>query len=170
MSSAESLSPRALSRTELCELVDSLAARPDQWRDKVAFPEGPDAPRHFALLRRDQDVDVWLLCWTPTDDTGWHDHDISSGAVRVVEGAIKECNPRLGGAHLETVVPAGSSFSFGPDHIHRLVGAADQSVSIHAYSPPLTRMGQYSFDGASGVMRRVSVGYADELKPMDNVA
>lgn len=165
-----SLPQRVLTRHELRELVDSLAATPDRWRDLVAFPDAFDAPRHFALLHRDQHVDVWLLCWTPENDTGWHDHDISSGAVRVVQGAIKECNPRLGGPPLETLVDEGTSFSFGPDHIHRLIGAAARSVSIHAYSPPLTRMGQYSFDGASGVMRRVSVGYADELKPLDNVA
>jgi hypothetical protein len=86
--------------------------------------------------------------------------------VHVVRGALRECNPRIGGEHLETVVTEGQSFSFGPDHIHRLTGAVDASVSIHAYSPPLWRLGQYSIDG-SGVMRRVSVSYADELRPMD---
>jgi hypothetical protein len=65
------------------------------------------------------------------------------------------------------VVTEGQSFSFGPDHIHRLNGAVDNSVSIHAYSPPLWRLGQYSIDD-TGVMRRVSVSYADELRPMDN--
>jgi hypothetical protein len=65
-------------------------------------------------------------------------------------------------------MPAGASFCFGPDHIHRLVGAADRSVSIHAYSPPLERLGQYSMD--DGVLRRISVSYADELSPMDDVA
>jgi len=28
---------------------------------------------------RDNQVDVWLLCWTPENDTGFHDHDASSG-------------------------------------------------------------------------------------------
>ncbi len=87
----------------------------------------------------------------------------------MVSGAIKECNPRLGGAHLETVIPEGASFTFGPDHIHRLVGAADRSVSIHAYSPPLSRMGQYTFD-KDGMMHRVPVDYTDELRPIDDVA
>jgi quercetin dioxygenase-like cupin family protein len=169
MPSAESLPQRVLTRRELRELVDSLAADPRRWRDHVSFPTGPDEQRHYTSLHRDAHVDVWLLCWTPASDTGWHDHDISSGAVSVVSGAIKECNPRLGGAHLETVVPEGSSFTFGPDHIHRLVGAADQSVSIHAYSPPLARMGQYTFD-KDGTMHRVPVDYTDELRPMDDVA
>lgn len=158
------LPERALDRRELRKLVNDLAANPAEWRDQVDFPE--DSGRHYASLYRDAYVDVWLLCWRPEDDTGWHDHDTSSGAVHVVQGALLECNPRIGGEHLETVVSEGQSFSFGPDHIHRLNGATDHSVSIHAYSPPLWRLGQYSISD-TGVMRRVSVSYADELRPLE---
>jgi predicted metal-dependent enzyme (double-stranded beta helix superfamily) len=161
------LPARTLGKRELRALVDDLAERPELWRRHVAFPE--DGHRHYASLHRDEHVDVWLLCWTPDDDTGWHDHDVSSGAVRVVSGAIEESNPRIGGAHASTVVTEGASFCFGPDHIHRLTGVAGASVSIHAYSPPLGRMGQYSID-ESGVMRRLSVSYADELRPRETPA
>ena len=58
-------------------------------------------------------------------------------------------------------------FSFGPDHIHRLNGAVHGSISVHAYSPPLWRMGQYAVNDA-GVLRRVSLSYADELRPIDD--
>ncbi|WP_128379399.1 cysteine dioxygenase [Streptomyces cavernae] len=161
----EALPAQCLGKQELRDLVDALADQPEMWRHHVAWSTGK---RHYASLHRDEFVDVWLLCWTPQSDTGWHDHDVSSGAVRVVEGALKECNPRIGGAHLETVVSEGVSFCFGPEHIHRLVGATDRSVSIHAYSPPLWRLGQYSID--DGVLRRLSVSYADELRPLDEVA
>lgn len=67
---------------------------------------------------------------------------------------------------METRIEAGKAFSFGPDHIHRLNGAQKGSVSVHAYSPPLWRMGQYAVSEA-GVLRRVSVSYADELRPLD---
>ncbi|WP_329255903.1 cysteine dioxygenase family protein [Actinoallomurus sp. NBC_01490] len=164
--SFESLPARCLDKRELRELVDGLAKDPESWREHVDFPDGQ---RHYVSLYRDEYVDVWLLCWTPQNDTGWHDHDISSGAVAVVGGALKECNPRIGGLHVEVTVENGQSFAFGPEHIHRLVGQADQSVSIHAYSPPLWRLGQYSIDDG-GVMRRVSVSYADELRPLDAVA
>jgi hypothetical protein len=147
--SFESLPARCLDKRELRELVNDLAKDPESWREHVAFPDGQ---RHYVSLYRDEYVDVWLLCWTPENDTGWHDHDISSGAVAVVEGALKECNPRIGGVHVEVTVEK-----------------ADQSVSIHAYSPPLWRLGQYSIDDG-GVMRRVSVSYADELRPLDAVA
>ncbi len=66
----------------------------------------------------------------------------------------------------EHVAGAGETIAFGPDHIHRMIGAVDGSVSIHAYSPPLWRMGQYSISD-DGVMRRFSVSYADELRPLD---
>ena len=151
-----------LSPRELQSLVDDLAQRPELWRAGVAFS---DESRHYVSLYRDEHVDVWLLCWTRGNDTGWHDHDISSGAVRVVQGAINEHNPRIGGDHHLTTVPAGASFRFGPEHIHRLTGGTDDTVTIHAYSPPLWRLGQYSVD-ATGLMRRVSVSYADELRPL----
>ncbi|MFC6878719.1 MULTISPECIES: cysteine dioxygenase [Actinomadura] len=159
----ENLPARPLDKHELRALVDDLAERPELWRQHVAFS---DDERHYASLYRDEYVDVWLLCWTPQNDTGWHDHDVSSGAVRVVSGALEENNPRIGGAHVQTVMGEGVSFCFGPDHIHRLVGSARASVSIHAYSPPLWRLGQYSID-ETGLMRRLSVSYADELRPVD---
>jgi hypothetical protein len=157
---------RDLTRSELKAWADEMATRPELWRHLVKHGGGQ---RHFASLYRDSNIDVWLLCWDTTDDTGWHDHDISSGAVAVVEGAVNEANPRMGGEAVSRVVEAGRSFHFGPDHIHRMGGHVDGSVSIHAYSPPLWRMGQYSI-GANGVMRRQSVSYADELRPMDDVS
>ena len=154
---------RDLSPGELQELVVSLASDQGLWGEHVAFDADS---RVYASLHRDAHVDVWLLCWTPENDTGWHDHDISSGAVAVVAGDLVENNLTLGGAPVETRVPAGQAFSFGPDHIHRLNGAVQGSVSIHAYSPPLWRMGQYAVNDA-GVLRRVSVSYADELRPLE---
>jgi predicted metal-dependent enzyme (double-stranded beta helix superfamily) len=158
-----SLPSRNLDRDELQALVEQLALQPDGWRELVDFS---DERRVFASLYRDDYVDVWLLCWTPQNDTGWHDHDISAGAVSVVRGALSESNPRIGGRPAMRLVPAGESFSFGPDHIHRLAGEERRSVSIHAYSPPLWRLGQYAVD-EDGVMRRQSISYADELRPLE---
>jgi predicted metal-dependent enzyme (double-stranded beta helix superfamily) len=157
------LPPRNLDQRELAELVENLAARPESWGDQVTHAGGQ---RHFASIYRDEHVDIWLICWSPGNDTGWHDHDVSSGAVRVVRGALMESNLRIGGAPVQKVVTEGGSLRFGPDHIHRLTGEAEQSISLHAYSPPLWRLGQYTIDGG-GVMRRVSICYADELRPLD---
>ena len=160
------LPARLLHKHELQTLVDDCATRPELWRDHLAFS---DDKRHYVSLYRDEHVDIWLLCWTTANDTGWHDHDISSGAVRVVQGAVAESNPRIGGEHVVTVIAAGGSFCFGPEHIHRMSGRRDATVTIHAYSPPLWRLGQYSLS-ADGIMRRVSVSYAEELRPLDDAA
>jgi hypothetical protein len=159
------LSAGDLNELELRELVDRIAERPDLWGPHVAYD---DEHRHYVSLHRDSHVDVWVLCWTPVNDTGWHDHDVSSGAVAVVHGCVSEHNLVIGGRSLETDVARGGSFCFGPDHIHRMTGRDRGSVSIHAYSPPLWRMGQYSLS-PDGVLRRTSVSYADELRPLDEV-
>ncbi len=164
--SLQNLPGRDLEADELRELAASVAADPAQWAEHVAFS---DDERHYVSLHRDTHVDVWVLCWTPQNDTGWHDHDISSGAVAVTVGALTEHNLAVGTPSMSAEVPAGLVFSFGPDHIHRLTGRDTGSVSIHAYSPPLWRMGQYSV-GRGGMLRRRSVSYADELRPLDDMA
>jgi hypothetical protein len=156
---------RTLSPQELRRWVAKLAERTELWEPLVGHHPGR---RHYASLYRDSDIDVWVLCWNLQDDTGWHDHDVSSGAVAVTRGAVTESNPRMGGEPVTRVIAAGRTFAFGPDHIHRMSGAVDGSVSLHAYSPPLWRMGQYSIS-ATGVLRRRAVSYADELRPLDEL-
>src|SRR5512144_2247945 len=159
----DTLPGRDLDPDELRALVASVASAPAAWAHHVAFDADE---RVYASLHRDAHVDVWLLCWTPENDTGWHDHDLSSGAVAVVAGEVVENNLTVGVEAVETRVGAGKAFSFGPEHIHRLNGAGRGSVSVHAYSPPLVRMGQYAVS-EDGVLRRVSVSYAEELRPLD---
>ena len=160
------LPDRDLDRGELLDLVRRVGDCPELWRPHVAFD---DEQRHYVCLHRDAHLDLWVLCWTPANDTGWHDHDISSGAVAVVDGSLLEQNLAVGSPDLSRRVDAGNAFDFGPDHIHRITGLAAGSVSIHAYSPPLWRLGQYTID-RSGALRRTSVSYADELRPGDESA
>ncbi len=157
------LPARALDQRELVSLVDELAGLHELWSGELTFSA---RRRQYMSLYRDQYVDVWAICWTRGSDTGWHDHDVSSGAVRVVLGSISESSPRIGGQHQVRAIRAGESFGFGPDHIHRLVGEERSSVTVHAYSPPLWRLGQYSIS-EDGLLRRFSVSYAEELRPLD---
>jgi hypothetical protein len=152
-----------LSRPALAELALELGREPLLWRHLVRFdPE----ERVFAELYRDVHLDVWLLCWLNQQDTGFHDHDLSSGAVYVPEGEHAE--DRLlfsdGGIREESRSrAAGSVFDFDAARIHcmRHPGGAP-AVSIHLYSPALWRMGYYDFDGDSNLCR-TSVTYADEM-------
>ena len=153
---------RPLEREELRTLVARVAARPELWRPHYD-PEAEQ--RTFAELHRDDDVDVWALFWRPAHDTGWHDHDTSSGAVCVVEGALEEHALLIARGERRIRYGAGGSFTFGPSHIHRVTCVSPHAVSIHAYSPPLWRLGQYTV-AKDGALRRLSVSYADELRPL----
>jgi predicted metal-dependent enzyme (double-stranded beta helix superfamily) len=154
---------RDLQRPELERLVEQIGARPDLWMSELDLEA---TVRTYASLHRGADVDVWALCWRPDTDTGWHDHDTSSGAVHVVDGALEEHALRLAAPERRRRYTAGATFSFDGSHIHRVTCAESHAVSIHAYSPPLWRLGQYTVDG-EGALHRLSVSYADELRPLE---
>jgi predicted metal-dependent enzyme (double-stranded beta helix superfamily) len=159
----EELPARILESTELEPLVARVARDPTVWRDLVHHD--PDQ-RTYEQLFRTEHVGVWVICWMYDQDTGFHDHDISCGAVGVAEGALREERFVVDGRPVERVVSAGETFPFLASDIHRVMHVGDvPAVSIHAYSPPLWRMGAYHV-GPDGTLRRESVSYAEELRPI----
>jgi hypothetical protein len=153
-----------LDRSALRDLITQIAADPDQWRALVR--RGTEG-RAFEQLRRDEHVDVWVISWMNGSDTGFHDHDVSRGAVAVVEGDVIEERLVLGGAPRELHHRAGDAFDFDASHVHRMRQVRDApAVSIHAYSPPLWRMGTYAV-APDGTLRRRSISYAEELRPVE---
>ena len=150
-----------LAPEELRELVNSLAARPELWSARVRHDA--DA-RVFELLWLDERVEVWLICWTGEGhDTGFHDHDISNGAFAVAQGELVEERLAIGDT-IRRRLWSGQSVSFGTSHVHRVHGVAGgESVSLHAYSPPLRRMGVYAVSD-EGALQRESVAPTHELR------
>ncbi len=156
-----------MSLSELQDLVDRLAADDSSWRHLVRH--NPNR-RNYEQIMLDERVGVWLICWMDDHDTGFHDHDVSSGAVAVVEGHVREERLAVGGEPHTRVYLPGESFSFEASDIHRMSHAGGgPAISIHAYSPPLHRMGSYSIDSA-GVLHRASIPYEQELKPAELAA
>jgi predicted metal-dependent enzyme (double-stranded beta helix superfamily) len=140
---------------ELLGIVGGLAARPELWRDEVRFD--PDE-RQCTLIARTETVEIWAIAWMPGQDTGFHDHDASAAAITVVEGAIVDERMALAGATISARHEAGATFTVAAGEIHRAGPDGDTpAVSIHAYSPPLTRMGTYAI-GAGGRLLRRPVG------------
>ena len=150
-------------RIALGRLTETVAARTELWLPHL---DTNATERTYAALHRDEELDLWAIFWLPENDTGWHDHDTSSGAVHVVDGALEEHALLVAAPERRTRHSAGGTFTFGPSHIHRVTCASPRAVSIHAYSPPLWRLGQYSVD-REGALHRVSVSYADELRPLE---
>jgi hypothetical protein len=160
-------SGRDLEVCELRELVARIAADPASWRPLTR----PDtSARHFEQLWRDDHVDVWVITWASGNDTGFHDHDLSRGAVAVVQGEIVEERLVVGGPPRRLPRRAGDAFDFDASHVHRMrKDDAPLAVSIHAYSPPLWRMGAYDID-ADGSLRRRSIAYDEELRATETAA
>jgi predicted metal-dependent enzyme (double-stranded beta helix superfamily) len=153
---------RTLERSELERLTAALAARRELWAPRL---DPRAAQRSYASLHRDAHLDVWAISWLPENDTGWHDHDTSSGAVHVVEGELEEHALLVAAPERRNRYGAGATFTFDPSHIHRVTCSTARAISIHAYSPALWRLGQYTVD-PGGALHRVSVSYADELRPL----
>jgi Cysteine dioxygenase type I len=156
-----------LDRAELRRLVREIAEDHEAWRSLVRL----DAERRqFEQLWRDGHVDIWVISWMSGHDTGFHDHDLSRGAVAVVQGEVVEERLVLAGGTRERRHRAGDVFDFDASHVHRMrQDSARSAVSIHAYSPPLWRMGTYTVD-PDGTLRRKSISYAEELRPIDAAA
>jgi hypothetical protein len=154
----------SLGADQLHELATSVAADRDSWQE---FVEQDDVERTFHRLSVDDDAEVWLICWGEGHDTGYHDHDGSAGAVSVVEGTVIEERLVVQGAPAERVASAGDTFFFTSFDIHRVRHAGDApAITIHAYSPPLKRVGSYVVED-DGRLARHAMDAEEELKPIE---
>jgi predicted metal-dependent enzyme (double-stranded beta helix superfamily) len=154
---------RDLSEDELERFACELASRPELWIERVRHES--DQRVYEELLAGDLHVTAWLICWMDEHDTGFHDHDVSAGAVAVVGGEVREQRLTIDGPPHDRVFGVGESFSFSPADIHRVVHAGiGPAVTLHVYSPPLSRMGAYTIDD-DGVLGRQPLSHGEELRP-----
>jgi len=158
-----------LTPTELVEVTRRLVAEPASWSRVARAADG--ARRHYELLYEDDVVEVWVLAWLPSQTTGFHDHDGSGVGFTVARGAVCEELLRLGAAPSTRRLEAGSCRGAGVGYIHRLTWAdGDPAVTVHAYSPRLTSVGEYRCD-ADGVLRRsVADGRQELTEELDELA
>ena len=147
--------PPAVSSPTRLRLPDLLHAT-DRFADEVLrgcfdplLPPGgpPTDSRWFTRLHADDELDVWLISWVPGHTTELHDHGGSLGALTVLSGALHEY--RWDGDQLRRRrLDAGDQAAFPLGWVHDVVGAPTlaapaTTLSVHAYSPPLTAMSYY---------------------------
>ena len=151
----------SLSLDELQRFATGLAQSPERWRHLVRHA---DDVRVYEQIWDDEDVNAWLICWSEDQDTGFHDHDDSAAGITVVSGTVREDRLTVGGPSRSREVGEGTTFPVAPTAIHRVLHAGDgPAVTIHAYSPPLRRMGAYRI-GVDGELERESQHFEDELR------
>jgi len=139
--------------------------------DHLLPADGISAERRwFTRLRCDDELDVWLISWAPGQATELHDHCGSLGAMTVISGALHEY--RWAGDRLRhRRLTAGDQAAFPLGWVHDVAWAQPESpaqslapetptLSVHAYSPPLTAMSYYEIT-ARDTLRRVRTELTD---------
>ncbi|WP_344292017.1 cysteine dioxygenase family protein [Actinopolymorpha rutila] len=148
----------------LAKLVQEVADDTARWRPLVRFRPGK---RWWARLFANDHVDVWLLTWLSTQATELHDHGDSAGAFTVVAGALDEIRPDERGALTSQVLTVGKTGRVAVGNVHDVRNNhAAPAISIHAYSPRITRMTYYRH-GPNGLsVARTDVTDEPEQDPL----
>ena len=147
--------PTRLRLADLLRITDRAADEVLSGRYDHVVPSGgvPTDDRWFARLHGDDEVDIWLISWTPGHRTELHDHGGSLGALTLLSGSLDEF--RWDGERLRRrCLEAGDQAGFPLGWVHDVVWAqtaaapsvtssAGPTLSVHAYSPPLTVMSYY---------------------------
>ncbi|NDZ93942.1 cysteine dioxygenase [Streptomyces sp. SID6673] len=125
---------------------------PDRW-DPVE--------RWAARLETTEDLDLWLISWTPDRSTDLHDHAGSLGALTVLSGSLREYR-WIGNELALRILDSGDQAAFPLGWVHDVqrhdalairsddavddlpLDAVTPTLSVHAYSPPLTAMSFYA--------------------------
>jgi predicted metal-dependent enzyme (double-stranded beta helix superfamily) len=132
----------------------------------------PSDGRWFTRLHGNDEIDVWLISWVPGHSTELHDHGGSLGALTLLSGALDEFRwdgDSLRHRHLD----AGDQAAFPLGWVHDVVwapstsgpvaisGPTEPTLSVHAYSPPLTAMSYYEVT-SRGTLRRERTELTDK--------
>jgi hypothetical protein len=158
--------PTRLRQADLLHITDQTADDVLSGRfDHVVPPAGvPTDDRWFVRLHGDDEVDIWLISWVPGHRTELHDHGGSLGALTLLSGSLDE--HRWDGEQLrQRRIEAGDQAAFPLGWVHDVVWApttaaaalpppADPTLSVHAYSPPLTVMSYYEVTGQHTLRRK----------------
>ncbi|WP_431309204.1 cysteine dioxygenase [Gordonia prachuapensis] len=150
--------PTRLRPADLMRITDQgVADVLDGVYDHVLPPRWDPVERWATRLVNDDELDVWLISWTPDRSTELHDHAGSLGALTVVTGCLREYRWTGGDLSLR-VLRAGDQASFPLGWVHDVqrhdppAARSDgtepptttPTLSVHAYSPPLTAMSFYA--------------------------
>jgi len=161
-------SPTRLRLADLLHITDQTTDEVLRGRYDHLVPPGgvPTDDRWFTLLHGDDEVDIWLISWAPGHRTELHDHGGSLGALTLLSGSLDEFRwdgERLRHRGLEAGDQAGFPLGWVHDVVWAPTAAAvtapaveiqGPTLSVHAYSPPLTVMSYYEVTRQNTLRRK----------------
>ncbi|HUB54967.1 MAG TPA: cysteine dioxygenase [Mycobacterium sp.] len=144
--------------------------------DHLVPPGGvPSDDRWFTRLHGDDELDIWLISWAPGHRTELHDHGGSLGALTLLSGSLDELRwdgERLRRRRLEAGDQAGFPLGWVHDVLWAPTAAAidiqGPTLSVHAYSPPLTVMSYYEVT-QQRTLRRQRTELTDEPEKLEKL-
>jgi Cysteine dioxygenase type I len=165
--------PTRLRVPDLLHATDQAADDVLSGRCDHLLPAGgvPDAARWFTRIYGDDEVDIWLISWVRGHATQLHDHGGSLGALTVLSGSLNEFRWEGRGLRRRRL-DAGDQAGFPLGWVHDVVwaprpvprpvpapiagpsAAVQPTLSVHAYSPPLTAMSYYEISDRNTLRRR----------------
>ncbi len=168
---ASTAGPTRLRLPDLLHVTGRVADEVCSGRYRALLPPGgvPADERWFARIDGDEEVDIWLISWVPGRATELHDHGGSLGALTLLSGSLDEF--RWDGVDLRRHrLSAGDQAAFPLGWVHDVVwapssgsaptgptGRTEPTLSVHAYSPPLTAMSYYQITGRNTLHRQRTV-------------
>ena len=160
-SPAAFVAPTRLRLPDLLHTTDRFADEVLGGRFDALLPPGgfPADARWFTPLHADDDLDVWLISWAPGHTTELHDHAGSLGALTVLSGSLHEYRwaaDRLRRRRLDAGDQAGFPLGWVHD-VSAAPSASPETLSVHAYSPPLTAMSYYEVNDRCRLRRTRTV-------------
>lgn len=157
--------PTRLRLPDLLHTTDRYAEGVLEGRFDHLLPAGglPADSRWYTRLHTDDELDVWLISWAAGHATELHDHCGSLGALTVLSGSLHEY--RWDGNRLRRRrLDAGDQAGFPLGWVHDVAAApagSPETLSVHAYSPPLTAMSYYEVTPRQ-TLRRVRTELTDQ--------
>ena len=155
--------PTRLRVPDLLHATDQAADDVLSGRCDHLLPAGgvPETQRWFTRVYGDEELDVWLISWAPGHATELHDHGGSLGALTVLSGSLNEFRWEGKGLRRRRL-DAGDQAGFPLGWVHDVVWAprpaaikpARPTLSVHAYSPPLTAMSYYEITDRNTLRRQ----------------
>jgi cysteine dioxygenase type I len=173
IASSPASGPTRLRVPDLLHATDQAADDVLSGRCDHLLPRGgvPQSRRWFTRIHGDDELDVWLISWVPGHATELHDHGGSLGALTVLSGSLSEF--RWDGRTLRRRrLDAGDQAGFPLGWVHDVVWAPrpvsepvkgpapaakvpiQPTLSVHAYSPPLTAMSYYEVTDRNRLRRQ----------------
>jgi hypothetical protein len=173
---SRSSGPTRLRVADLMHATDRAADDVLSGRCDHLLPDGgvPESQRWFTRIHGDEELDIWLISWVPGHATDLHDHGGSLGALTVLSGSLNEF--RWDGRELRRRrLDAGDQAGFPLGWVHDVVWAprtvpetalpvagpastlkrsVQPTLSVHAYSPPLTAMSYYEITKRNRLRRQ----------------